>query len=419
MKHIDWRRCAVTLIAAVAVSAGLIRTATADVDLTGPWALTIDIDPPIALTFDCTVEVVQAGTSLSLVGPCAASGIAVTGTIDPVSGAFTLTGAGPGVSVACPGVVLTGSSTPSGDAFSGALACTGPEEITGSFSASLCGNGQIDAGEDCDDDQGCCTEACELEANGAPCDSECVPGGTCDGAGNCVGTPASAGQPCASDGNFCTFDVCDGAGLCTHVCSDCCDSSLGFCIPAAFGGCRRVTEARATLRSVPGGVDRLKWTWRKGSQTAAGDFGDPTTTTDYTLCLYQNAPGTLTSRNLFYIARAPSGDLCRGPSWKAFPKGFKYRDPCLSPDGIKNVLLKAGVDGKARVAVKVKGNNKSVQFPAGPKNLPVTAELRASTGECWTSVFSTAQANFSTAFRARLGSPGAAFLAPGLCGLLD
>lgn len=56
-----------------------------------------------------------------------------------------------------------------------------------------CGNGVLDAGEACDDgnrfDGDCCSGFCQFE---------------------------SAGSPCASDGNSCTDDVCNGAGTCTH-----------------------------------------------------------------------------------------------------------------------------------------------------------------------------------------------------------
>jgi cysteine-rich repeat protein len=57
-----------------------------------------------------------------------------------------------------------------------------------------CGNGILDPGEDCDDgntvDGDCCSSTCHLEASGSAC---------------------------ASDGNPCTNDVCNGAGACTHV----------------------------------------------------------------------------------------------------------------------------------------------------------------------------------------------------------
>ena len=60
--------------------------------------------------------------------------------------------------------------------------------------ANLCGNGRFDTGEACDDGNtqngDCCTAACTI---------------------------VSAGSACPDDGNVCTNDVCNGAGLCLHV----------------------------------------------------------------------------------------------------------------------------------------------------------------------------------------------------------
>lgn len=56
-----------------------------------------------------------------------------------------------------------------------------------------CGNGAVEAGEQCDDSNvsngDCCSSTCQYEANGAAC---------------------------TSDSNACTTDVCNGTGVCTH-----------------------------------------------------------------------------------------------------------------------------------------------------------------------------------------------------------
>jgi cysteine-rich repeat protein len=69
-----------------------------------------------------------------------------------------------------------------------------------------CGNGILDPGEQCDDgnnvDGDCCSSTCQFEASG---------------------------NACASDGNPCTNDVCNGAGVCTHPNNTApCDDGL-FC----------------------------------------------------------------------------------------------------------------------------------------------------------------------------------------------
>jgi cysteine-rich repeat protein len=65
--------------------------------------------------------------------------------------------------------------------------------------AQCCGNGVVDTGEQCDDGNtetgDCCSSTCQFE---------------------------SSGSACAADEDFCTDDVCDGAGTCTHpVLPDC------------------------------------------------------------------------------------------------------------------------------------------------------------------------------------------------------
>lgn len=62
--------------------------------------------------------------------------------------------------------------------------------------ACTCGNGMLDAGEQCDDGNtangDCCSTLCIFEPNGSPC---------------------------PDDGSTCTLDQCDGAGQCTHPAS--------------------------------------------------------------------------------------------------------------------------------------------------------------------------------------------------------
>src|SRR2546427_821486 len=84
--------------------------------------------------------------------------------------------------------------------------------------ASICGNGFLDPGEQCDDgntlDGDCCSSTCQFEPAGAPCASPtpCLTAATCDGAGVCGGgTPTVAA---CNDGNACTTaDSCAG-GVC-------------------------------------------------------------------------------------------------------------------------------------------------------------------------------------------------------------
>src|SRR5213078_4869444 len=95
---------------------------------------------------------------------------------------------------------------------------------------SLCGNGTLDAGEDCDQGASngtagsCCSAACRFVTSGTICRAAA---NECDLAESCTGSSATcpadtvkaAGTACTDDGNPCTTDVCDGtagAPACTH-----------------------------------------------------------------------------------------------------------------------------------------------------------------------------------------------------------
>ncbi|MHC5005561.1 MAG: S8 family serine peptidase, partial [Planctomycetota bacterium] len=79
------------------------------------------------------------------------------------------------------------------------------------FAPAVCGNGSVEAGEDCDDggtaSGDCCSATCSFESAGSACDDGdlCNGAETCDGAGSCV-----SGTPLACD----DADACNGAETC-------------------------------------------------------------------------------------------------------------------------------------------------------------------------------------------------------------
>ncbi len=159
------------------------------------------------------------------------------------------------------------------------------------------------------------------------------------------------------------------------------------CAATPRGDCRTsVTSGGASIalrdRS-PDAKDTLQWKWGKGAATTTADFGDPTATTRYDLCIYDGTAVVVAG------AAIPAGGLCAGRlCWTATSTGFRYRQKALLPHGVSALDLRAGVDGKARVGVKGKGD--PLAMPALPlTSLPLTVQLANDAGVCWSASYAT------------------------------
>ncbi len=161
--------------------------------------------------------------------------------------------------------------------------------------------------------------------------------------------------------------------------------SFSLCSADAMTGCKQDFEpGRSSLLLhdvTPDKGDRLVWKWLKGTSTAKGEFGDPRSTTDYELCVY-DGNGLLVSR-----ACAPhEGDCAGRPCWKEINNGFRYRKRDLSPlRSSFGIVLKAGADGKGKIVVK--GHGPVFVMPDMPMRMPITAQLLNTEGVCWDTVF--------------------------------
>ncbi len=136
--------------------------------------------------------------------------------------------------------------------------------------------------------------------------------------------------------------------------------------------------------------DAIKWQWKKGN-TVAADFGDPRTTADYVICIYDSSgnPQPLISR------AAPSGAWKRSPSKETDPtKGFSYTDKSLIPAGLSQFKLKAGLVDKAQLSVQGKAD--FLRPPTLPLVPPVKVEVRSTQnpGICWVATYGTNPAMF-------------------------
>jgi hypothetical protein len=218
-------------------------------------------------------------------------------------------------------------------------------------------------------------------SDGSPCDdgNVCTATDACE-SGACVGTPLADGTPC-DDGDPCSRpDVC-AAGTCSGT------------APALT--CKTAPPAAGLLmleNRSPDTRDRIAWTWRKGAAATAADIGNPAATTSYTLCLYDTVAGVPQRRLLQTIPP--------GSRWKAFSRGYRYRDSTLSAGGLQSIVLTQGESGKA--SVHVRGKGQPLDLPGLPlsKQPNVIIQLM-NENTCWSSTFSMPVENSLARFKAK------------------
>jgi hypothetical protein len=196
--------------------------------------------------YACRFTDVQTGTTLRVSGSCSVNSVAfqlsLAGTVDPATGAFSVTGEVPGLcNVTCSG---TGDGEETHTSCTSSVgACNGP------IPATKCGNGVIDALENCEvgvnADGACCSGRCRLEPAGilCPTDEEDQCSGLCDGAGTCTHVSLSPGRcrraVASRDVARCMATQCDGIGR---------ETCRGRCKPAAI---RTLAYAQSECREDP------------------------------------------------------------------------------------------------------------------------------------------------------------------------
>jgi hypothetical protein len=145
--------------------------------------------------------------------------------------------------------------------------------------------------------------------------------------------------------------------------------------PPAPDTCRQPTASGASSLSVqqrsPADKSRMTWKWGKGSATTRDEFGDPTTTDGYTLCLYDAGALVSTSRVI--------GSCTKKPCWTDKSTGFLFHNKSLQPTGVKSLKLVAGPDGKASEVFSGKGRSLALPDPSSLTG-PVDVQLRKSGG---------------------------------------
>src|SRR5262249_17504192 len=260
---------------------------------------------------------------------------------------------------------------------------------------SPCGNGIVDPGEECDSGPGsCCTEDCRLRAGGAVCrpsTGSCDMAETCDGLGaTCpADVLAAAGTPCPTSEICSSSATCDGAGTCQVV--------LG-----PQSSCKTSASADLELRyGTSEANDTASWRWNRGAATAKAEFGDPTSATDYALCIFDTTPAPPAGGPaLASEGGTPAAGMCAGrPCWKPTKAGFQYAN---KNGALTKLTLAEGLSpGRAKITLKGKGANLPLPTLPLAQDPTVTVQLKNRAGACWGADFSAAFVNDGARFKAK------------------
>jgi hypothetical protein len=132
--------------------------------------------------------------------------------------------------------------------------------------------------------------------------------------------------------------------------------------------------------------DKIAWQWVSGAAFGQGDLGDPSSNTDYTLCVYDSTASVSSLAAMLQIPAASAG-------WRNYsPRGWTWSDSTGSLDGIKKLQIRAGDAGKTKVKLSAGGTFLPLPLPfsgsaffAGQPS--VVVQLIADEGNCWTSTF--------------------------------
>jgi len=175
------------------------------------------------------------------------------------------------------------------------------------------------------------------------------------------------------------------------------------CAAAPREDCLLATRPRAsslTLKDGFGGADKLAWNWRYGESTTNADLGQPTTTSDYVLCLYDEVGG---APGLLAQWEAPAASTCSGvPCWSETDGVITYKDAQRVQGPTKALSVSAGAEGSAKIRLRASGP--TLIPPRLP--LPITPSVRVQlvnqeNNVCWDATFSTASRNDTTVLKAR------------------
>ncbi len=168
---------------------------------------------------------------------------------------------------------------------------------------------------------------------------------------------------------------------------DSCSNACIFACPATpKSGCMPPSRASLVVKTKPLAPASNKLLFKWAGPLPGPGLGDPFATTSYAFCLYD--AGTVGPPRVVTIAAAPGG-TCRGrPCWTGKPTSYTYSDRTRTADGLKTLQVKASLDGSSSLKLAASGDR--LQLNVMPLAPPVIAQVRATNGSCWNSVFADA-----------------------------
>ncbi len=175
------------------------------------------------------------------------------------------------------------------------------------------------------------------------------------------------------------------------------------CPALPVASCKMPGKAVLAMKNKTGaGKDKLTWKWSKGDATSPMDIGNPETSSNYVLCLYDGTGG---GQRVELEKDAPAASTCKKdkPCWSPTSKGEKYKDGRGENGAIKTIKINTGAAGITSVKVTAKGV--ALGLPRLPlSSTPgVTVQLtNLENGVCWQSDFTAAPIqNTTDGFKAK------------------
>jgi hypothetical protein len=204
-------------------------------------------------------------------------------------------------------------------------------------------------------------------------------------------------QTRCGDGVRETGEECDEGLFLNGTSASCCTATCTLILPAGCFEPAAPGMSSIALKTDATSGTRLNWKWATGTAIAPADFGDPTTSTSYALCVYAGS------------AQLGMGEVLRqeasaGTPWKAIgTEGFALR--AERTDGW---LLKVKLAPNSRKApVTWKSHVPTRDMTLGGLMLPppytgaLRMLLRASNGNCWDATYSAPSMNTDGLFKAK------------------